>query len=133
MLPLHGLCYFHWRQQVEHIQRKFLNLCHRFFPQIHHSYASALDHLDFHSLCSRRCHLDELFLVNFYNDFKCCPFLLEPVGIYIAIWNVRLFLCSLLFPHIKVFPLLDMHQPQIPFVKIFIFMKQPVILNHILM
>jgi hypothetical protein len=76
--------------KLECIQRKFVAVCHnRFFPQIHYSYVNALEHLNFNTLSSRRCHLDALFLVNFYTGFKFCPSLLETVGIHVPVRNFR--------------------------------------------
>jgi hypothetical protein len=72
--------------KLERIQQKFLALCrNRFFPQIHYSYVTFSDYLNFHSLCCRRCQLDVLFLVSIYSGFKFCPSLLETVGICIPI------------------------------------------------
>jgi hypothetical protein len=57
--------------KLEHIQRKLLALSHnRFFPPVHYSYVSALDHLNFYSLCSRRDHSNMRFVVIVYNGFK---------------------------------------------------------------
>jgi hypothetical protein len=59
--------------KLVHIQQKFLALCHnRFFPQVNYIYVKALDHLNFHTLCSRRCYLHAPFLLTIYNDFKFC-------------------------------------------------------------
>jgi hypothetical protein len=53
------------------VQRTFLALCYnRFCPQIYYSYENALEHLNFHTLCTRRRHLDALFLVNVYNGYN---------------------------------------------------------------
>jgi hypothetical protein len=94
--------------RLESAQRKFLALCYnRFCPQIHYTYANALEHLNFHTLCSRRRHLDAPFLVNVYNENKFCPSLFETVGIRDRFRIFRVF--PLLVPHIKVVPLLDVH------------------------
>jgi hypothetical protein len=82
------------------------------------SYVSALDRLNSHTLCSRGRHLYEFFLVNVYNGFKCfLPYskLLEFAFVFEI---VETFLCLLLFYHIKVVRLLELHQSQIPFAKI---------------
>jgi hypothetical protein len=61
-------------------------------------------------------HLDALFLVNAYNGFKFCPSLFETVDIHVPIQNFRGFpLFTILVPHVKLAPLLDVHQPQIQF------------------
>jgi hypothetical protein len=63
-----------------------LNYNH-FIPQIHYSYANALDHLNFHILWTKGCHLGVLFLINVYNGFKFCPSLIETVTIHIPTQN----------------------------------------------
>jgi hypothetical protein len=50
---------------------------------------STLHHLNFHSLSSRGHHSDALSLVDIYNSFKFCPYLLETVGIRVDIRNCR--------------------------------------------
>jgi hypothetical protein len=48
----------------------------------------ALDSLNFHTLHTRRHHLAALFLVKVYDDFKCCPSLLENSGIHVPSSNI---------------------------------------------
>jgi hypothetical protein len=45
--------------------------------------------LYFHTLCTRRLHLDVLFLVSGCHGFKCCPSLLETVGPRVPTRNLR--------------------------------------------
>jgi hypothetical protein len=95
----------------------FLALCYNnFFPQIHYSYVNALDHLNFHIVCTRRHHLDALSFVNIYNGFKFCPSLLLAFAFILEI--LETFLHLLLVPYVKLVPLLDVHQVQILFAKI---------------
>jgi hypothetical protein len=48
--------------KLEHIQRKFVSLCHRrFLSHLPYSDANVLKYLKFHTLSNRRCHLDALF------------------------------------------------------------------------
>jgi hypothetical protein len=75
--------------KLERIQRKFVSLCHRrFFSHLPYSYV-ALNHLEFHTLSDRRCHLDALFLLNVYNGSKFCPTLLETFGLRVPDRNFR--------------------------------------------
>jgi hypothetical protein len=53
----------------------------RSFSQIHYNYKNTLEHLNFHRLCSSRRHLNALFLVNVYSEFKFCFYLLETLDI----------------------------------------------------
>jgi hypothetical protein len=62
--------------------------------------------------------LDGLFLLNVYIGFKCCPSLLENVGIRVRIRKFKEFPFFTRVSSHKVVPLLDVNQPQIPFSKI---------------
>jgi hypothetical protein len=120
--------------KLESIQRKFLALCqNRFFPQIHYSYVNALEHLNFHTLSSRRRHLDALFLVNVYTGFKFCPFLLETVGIHVPVRKFRDFLLFNVGSSHKSFPSARSASAANTICKdTDVFSKQLVTLNHIL-
>jgi hypothetical protein len=83
---------------------------------------NVLEYLNFHTLASWRRHLDALLLVNVYADFKFCPSLLESVGIHVPVRKFRDFPLFTVGSSHKVVPLLDLHQPQIPFAKILIYL-----------
>jgi hypothetical protein len=120
--------------KLECIQRMFLALCqNRFLPQTHYSYMNALEDLNFHTLSSRRHHLDVLFLVNDYTGFKCCPSLLETVGIHIPVRNFRDFPLFTVGSSHKSCPFARSASATNTICKdIDIFSKQLVTLNHIL-
>jgi hypothetical protein len=62
-----------------------------------------------------------VLLATVYNGFKFCPSLLGTVGICIPAQNFREFpFFVVLVPHIKLVPLLDVHQLQIPFAKLYL-------------
>jgi hypothetical protein len=76
--------------KLERVQQNLLALCYnRFCSQIYKSYENALEYLNFYTLCTRRHHLDALFLVNVYSGYKFCPFLLKTVGICVPSQNYR--------------------------------------------
>jgi hypothetical protein len=71
--------------KLEHIQRKFVSLCHcRFFSHLPYSYTNVLNYLIFHTLRDHRCRLDTLFLLNVFSGSKCCLILLETVGLRVS-------------------------------------------------
>jgi hypothetical protein len=55
------------------------------------AYVNALDHLNFHTLCTRRSHLEAPFIISIYNGFRACPSLLETVNIRAPSRNFRHF------------------------------------------
>jgi hypothetical protein len=89
MLPLYGILLTSTNaSDLKCIQWKFLALCcSRFFSQTHYRYVNAIGHINFHSLCTGKLHLDAFFRVNIYNGFKCYPSWLETVGTHIPIRN----------------------------------------------
>jgi hypothetical protein len=82
--------------KIEHIQRKFANLCYyRFFQaDILRSYNSILNSLNFRTLHSRRRHLDALFLINVFKGKINCPSILDIVAIRVPTRQIREFLPS---------------------------------------
>jgi hypothetical protein len=80
------------------IRRKFAALCHnRFFQDIQCHCDKLLEKLNLQTLHIRRCHSDASLSINVYNYAKCCPSLLETVGICVPAWNIcnfTMFSCS---------------------------------------
>jgi hypothetical protein len=67
-----------------------LNVVLVLFPDIcYYYYYYSLHHLNFHTLCNRRLHLEEFFLIDVYSGFTSCPFLLETVGVRVPTRNFR--------------------------------------------
>jgi hypothetical protein len=67
-------------KKFERIQQKFAYVCfYRLFPYLAYSYNFTLTKLNLPSLCTRRHHLDALFLIQAYRGLKSCPSLLEMV------------------------------------------------------
>jgi hypothetical protein len=100
--------------KIESIQRKILELCYnRIFLQIHYSYVSDLDHLHFHYLYTIRRYTDALFLVNICNGFTVfIPYLILLAFVF-PLQISEIFLCLQLVTHVKLVPLIDVHEPQI--------------------
>jgi hypothetical protein len=48
-----------------------------------------LHHLNFHTLCNRRLHLEAFFLIDVYSGFTPCPFLLQTVGVRVPTQHFR--------------------------------------------
>jgi hypothetical protein len=68
---------------------KFAALCFNcFFPQVHYSYALALEQLKLHTLHKRGYHLDALFLIQVYCGSKFC-LVLEIVGLRVPAQYIR--------------------------------------------
>jgi hypothetical protein len=63
-----------------------------------------------HTLRVRRHRLDTLFLTQLYLGSKFRPYLLEIVGLRVPAKYIRTLLCSMSAPHVKIVPLLDVHQ-----------------------
>jgi hypothetical protein len=81
---------FYWRQQAwAHSAEVFSPVLHCFFPQIHCSFTNALEHLNFHTICTRRRHFDALFLVNIYRGYTFCLSLFETAGICVSYHTFR--------------------------------------------
>jgi hypothetical protein len=60
-------------------------------------YDNLLERLNLLTLHNRRRHFDALFLVNVFCGTKCCPSVLETVGLRIPSRNIRdfnMFTCS---------------------------------------
>ena len=63
--------------KLEHIQRKFLSLCHHrfFFKHSQQNYVNALNHLKFRTLSARRRHPNPLYFLNVQSASELpCPF-----------------------------------------------------------
>jgi hypothetical protein len=97
--------------KLELIQQRFSALCfYRFFPGAHYCYSLALEELKLHTLRMRRHRLDALFLTQVYLGFKFCPSVLEIVGLRVLLDISVIFHCSMSSFHVKIIPLLDVHQ-----------------------
>lgn len=70
-----------------------------------------LYHLYFHVLSTTRLHLDAPFIVNVYNNFKCCPSIIDTLA-FVFILDI-IYVCCLLFVlYLKHVSLLGVYQPQ---------------------
>jgi hypothetical protein len=77
-------------KKLERIQRKFVALCqNRFCTHNHVTYEVLLEFLKLHTLHDRRLHLDALFFISVYSGLKCCPSVLDTMGIRAPSRNVR--------------------------------------------
>jgi hypothetical protein len=75
--------------KVQGIQQKSAALCfNHFFPHIHYNYSLALEHLKLYTLCTRKCHLKPLLLIQVYLSSKLCHFVLETVGLRVLSWYI---------------------------------------------
>jgi hypothetical protein len=70
----------------------------------------ALEVLKLQALRMRRHRLDALFLTQVYFGFKISPSVLELLVSEFLLGISEIFLCSMSAPHVKIVPLLDVHQ-----------------------
>jgi hypothetical protein len=84
--------------KLERIQRKFAAVCHtRFSQDMEYHYDNLLERLNFLKLYNKRRHPGALFLINVLSFTKCCPCVLEAVGLWVRTPNIRnfnMFTCS---------------------------------------
>ena len=85
--------------KLERVQRKFIRLCYERFWQnrFDYNYENLLKIANFHTLHSRRLHLDALFLFNAFRGRLRCESVLEAVVFRVPSRNFRefsLFSCS---------------------------------------
>jgi hypothetical protein len=76
-------------RKLERIQRKFAALCQNRFSSAPATYENFLKNLKLRSLYERRHFLDALFLSSVYSGLKCCPSLLDAIGIKVPLFNFR--------------------------------------------
>jgi hypothetical protein len=98
--------------KLERIQQRFATLCfNRFFPQVRYNYSLVLEELKLHTLYIRRHRLDASFLLKFTLVWNSAlPFWKLLVSEFLLGISETLH-CSMSAPHVKIIPLLDVHQP----------------------
>jgi hypothetical protein len=83
---------------LEFIQGKYAALCHnRLFQDVEHHYDNFWGKINLLTLHDGRRHFDDLSLINVLSGAKCCPSVLETVGIRVPIRNFRnvtMFTCA---------------------------------------
>jgi hypothetical protein len=84
--------------KLERIQRKFAAFCHnRVFQDVEYHCDNILEILNMLTVLTSRRHFDALLLLNVFSGAKCCPSVLETVGIRVPTSNFRnftMFTCS---------------------------------------
>jgi hypothetical protein len=86
-----------YSNKLECIQGKFASLCHnRIFEDVEYHCDNILEKLNLQTLHIRHHHYDPLFLINVFSSIKCCPSVLETVGICVPTQNTQFYHIQLL-------------------------------------
>jgi hypothetical protein len=84
--------------KLERIRIKFSALCHnRLFQDMECHHYKLLERLNLRALHNSRSHFDVLLVINVFSGTKCCPSVLETVGLWVPTQNIRnfnMFTCS---------------------------------------
>jgi hypothetical protein len=77
--------------KLERIQRKFAALCQNMiFHDVEYLYNNLLEKLNLPTMHFRRRHSDAFSFINIISGVKCCPSLLETVGIRVPPRNINI-------------------------------------------